>query len=91
VIKLFSSFAICGQKRQKNTIRAVVIKDKIAVIEEKIRQDKLNKLKSHLQQQHNAITVATTPNEANVHASLAISKITEKKSKPSKRMANIHM
>jgi hypothetical protein len=57
-------------------------KDKFGVPEEKLREDKLNNLKSDLQRQQNTFTVATKSNEAAIHASFAISQIILKKSKP---------
>jgi hypothetical protein len=57
-------------------------RDAFGVLEAKLREDKLENLKSDLQRQQNIVTVATKSNEAAVHASFAISQIIAKKSKP---------
>jgi hypothetical protein len=51
-------------------------KEKFGRLEGKLTEDKFNVLKSDLQWQHNALTVANKSSEASVYASFALSKIT---------------
>jgi hypothetical protein len=57
-------------------------KDKFGVLEGMLRENKLKNLKCDLQRQQNILTVATKTNEVAVQASVIISQIIAKKSKP---------
>jgi hypothetical protein len=68
---------------------AILHKDKFGVLQVKLREDKLQNLKAHLQLQQNIFTAATKSDEAAVHASFDTSQIIANKSVYSKDSRNI--
>jgi hypothetical protein len=65
----------------------ILQKDKSGVLQVKLREDKLQNLKAHLQLQQNIFTAATKSNEAAAHASFDIAQIIAVESMYSKDFA----